>query len=208
MIDPVDIARLRETLVAGGVALVPTDTVYGLAAALDVPDGVAALYALKGRPRDQPCQVILYAPSLLDEALGPLDARTAAAVRALVPGPTTCLVADPAGRFANAAGASPGSVGLRVPRMDNPFHGLDVPLVATSANDPGGVDPAIVDDVTERIRTGVAFVADAGRLPGTASAVVDLRQIAGGAPAVLIRPGPDPGAVADALSRVDVSISR
>ncbi len=136
-----DVAAARAALRAGGVALVPTDTVYGLAAALDVPAGVDALYALKGRPRAQPCQVLLFAPALLAEALDALDARTRAAAAALLPGPATCLVADPAGRYAAAAGEAAGTVGLRAPRMSGALLELDIPLVATSANHPGGPDP-------------------------------------------------------------------
>ncbi|MDH3226851.1 MAG: Sua5/YciO/YrdC/YwlC family protein, partial [Thermoleophilia bacterium] len=58
MVDaqPADLARARSALLDGGVGVVPTDTVYGLAAALDSPAGVDRLYELKGRPRDQPCQ--------------------------------------------------------------------------------------------------------------------------------------------------------
>ena len=103
-----DLPALRRALLAGRVAVVPTDTVYGLAAALDVPAGVAALYALKGRPRSQPCQVLLFGPALLDEAMAALDPLTRAAAAGLLPGPVTCLVPDPAGRYAAASGETPG----------------------------------------------------------------------------------------------------
>lgn len=195
-----DTAGLASAVLAGGVAVVPTDTVYGLAAALDVPAGVAALYALKGRPRSQACQVLLYSPDALARALAPLPPSIAAAARALLPGPATCLVPDAAGRYAAAAGDAPGAVGLRAPRMPAPFAAIDVPLVATSANEPGGPDPARVDQVPARLRTGAAVVLDAGPLPGTASAVVDLRPLVDGAPALLVRPGPDPVGVRRALA--------
>lgn len=200
------VAGVRAALVRGGVALVPTDTVYGLAAALDVPAGVDALYAIKGRPRSQPCQVLIYAPELLERALAPLDPATRAAAAALLPGPATCLVPDPAGRFAAAAGDAPGAVGVRAPRVDGPLAALDLALVATSANHPGGPDPATVGEVPEDLRAAAAAVLDAGRLPGTASAVVDLRAVAGGGPATLLRPGPDPGAVSTALRGVGVAV--
>jgi L-threonylcarbamoyladenylate synthase len=193
-------AELRPALLGGGVALVPTDTVYGLAAWLDSRAGVDALYALKGRPRDQPCQVLVYSRPLLDEALGYLDPATRRAARALLPGPVTCLVPDPQRRYAAAAGGAPGAVGLRAPRADGPLASLDLPLVATSANRSGGPDPAAVAAVPEELRAGCAVVLDAGPLPGVASAVVDLRAVAGGGPAALVRPGPDPAAVAAALA--------
>jgi L-threonylcarbamoyladenylate synthase len=199
-------SRLRAALIGGGVALVPTDTVYGLAAWLDSPRGVEALYALKGRARDQPCQVLVYAPPLLAEALGRLDPATARAARTLLPGPATCLLPDPPGRYAAAAGAEAGSVGLRAPRVEGPLARLDLSLVATSANHPGGPDAAVVGDVPADLRAGCAAVVDAGPLPGTASAVVDLRGVTAGGPALLVRPGPDPGAVERALAGVGCTL--
>ncbi len=201
-------SELRAALIHGGVAVVPTDTVYGLAAWLDSPDGVAALYALKGRPRERPCQVLAFARPLLAEALGWLDPATQAAARALLPGPATCILPDPPGRYAAAAGAEAGSVGLRAPRMTGPLTRLDLSLIATSANLPGGPDPVTVDDVPAELRAGCAAVVDAGPLPGTASAVVDLRAVAAGGAAVLVRPGPDPGGVGAALAGVGCTLVR
>lgn len=195
-----------EALGGGAIGLLPTDTVYGLAAALDSEDGIAALYALKGRPRSQPCQVLVYHPARLEEALAPLDPRTRDAARALLPGPATCLVPDPAGRFAAAGGDAPGSVGVRAPRFEGPLTGVGLFLVATSANDPGGPDPARLDQVPRRIRDAVGLEVDAGDLPGTASAVVDLREVAAGGPARLLRPGPDPEAVAAALAPLGIAV--
>jgi L-threonylcarbamoyladenylate synthase len=197
---------LRAALVAGEVAVVPTDTVYGLAAALESEAGVAALYALKGRPRSQPCQALLFSPALLEQALAPLSGVLLIAARALLPGPATCLLPDPAGRYRAAAGAEPGRVGLRAPVTEGALAALDLPLVATSANDPGGADPATLADVPPRLRDGAGAALDAGRLPGTASAVVDLVPLAAGRPARLVRSGPDPAAVARTLRSVGAAL--
>ncbi|HEX2507029.1 MAG TPA: Sua5/YciO/YrdC/YwlC family protein [Miltoncostaeaceae bacterium] len=199
-------AGLRKALVWGGVALLPTDTVYGLAAWLDSRPGVEALYALKGRPRDQPCQVLVYSRPLLGEALAGQAPAVRAAASALLPGPATCLLADVRERYGAAAGGSPGSLGLRAPLVDGPLAGLDLPLVATSANRPGGPEPATVDAVPEALRAGCAAVVDGGRLPGTASAVVDLRGVAEGGPALLVRPGPAPDAVAASLAEAGCTL--
>lgn len=173
----------------GGVILLPTDTVYGLAAALDVPAGVSALYALKGRPRSQPCQVILLGAEQREAAISALPAAVAAVARQLVPGPLTIIVNDVGGRYRAAAGDQPGSVGLRIPDIDLE---LDQPLIATSANEPGGADPASVADVPAQIVAGCDLVMDVGRLPGIASAVVDLRPLEHGAAPIVLRPGADP----------------
>jgi tRNA A37 threonylcarbamoyladenosine synthetase subunit TsaC/SUA5/YrdC len=99
-------------------------------------------------------------------------------------------------------------VGLRAPRIRGPLAGLDLPLVATSANEPGGPDPAEMDEVPARIRAAVACEVDGGRLPGTASAVVDLRAVPEGGPARLLRPGPDPDGVAAALAAAGAALER
>ncbi len=191
-------AACRAALLGGGVAIVPTDTVYGCAAPLDDPEAVAALYALKGRPRSQPCQVLLYGRSTLERALEQLPAAVVPLLRVLLPGTTTCIVPDPAGRFGAASGDQPGAVGLRAPAMAGAMDAIDMPLIATSANHPGGCDPCEVCEVPAKLRDGAAFVLDAGRLPGVASAVVDLRT--SGA-ARLVRPGPAPEVLRGTLAR-------
>lgn len=206
-VDAAAIDAMRRAVLDGGVAVVPTDTVYGLAAALDVPAGITGLYGLKGRPRSQPCQVLLYSPRLLEDALVGLPAALMAAAAALLPGPATCLVPDAQGRYSAAAGAEPGSVGLRAPRMPAAFAGFDVPLVATSANHPGGADPRRISDVPADLRAGAASVLDLGDLPGVASAVVDLRPVALGGSARLVRPGPDPAFVEGALAAVGCTLA-
>ena len=203
-----DLTALAAAIAAGGVALVPTDTVYGLAAALDDPSAVAALYALKGRPRSQACQVLIYSPDRLADALAELPEAVAAAAAAVLPGTTTCLVPDPSGRYAAASGGHPGTVGLRAPRMGVEYHSVDTPLVATSANRPGGPDPRAVADVPDDLLAGVACVVDRGPLGGVASAVLDLRPLADGRCARLVRPGPDPTALARALARVGCNLDR
>lgn len=197
---------LQRTLSEGGVAIVPTDTVYGLAAALDSPAGVAALYALKGRSLDQPCQVLVYTAGLLDEAVDPLDAVTAAAVRAVLPGRVTCIVPDPAGRYRSASGAQAGSVGIRAPSMD-PALDLTIPLIATSANEPGEPDPLSLLDVPGRIRAAVGAALDLGPLPGRASTVVDLTSVGAGGAARVLREGDDRPLVLRRLEAIGVAVA-
>lgn len=190
------LAACRQALRDGQVVLVPTDTVYGLAARLDDAEAVARLYGLKGRPASQPCQVLCFSPEVLDGVTEHLPPATRALVHDLLPGTTTCIVADPDGRYGAAGGADPYSLGIRAPAMASHFHVIDVPLIATSANDPGGVDPRHVADVPDHLRTGVGAIVDIGQLPGVASAVVDLRVVGR---ASILRPGPDPDRLADRL---------
>jgi len=100
-----------------------------------------------------------------------------AAVPALLPGPYTLILRNPAHRFPWLTGESPSAIGVRVPDLP-PGTARVVEraglVVATSANDPGGPDPATLDEVPARIRSGAGAELDGGRVPGTPSTVVDL----------------------------------
>jgi tRNA A37 threonylcarbamoyladenosine synthetase subunit TsaC/SUA5/YrdC len=58
--DDADVVlRAADALRAGEVVMIPTDTVYGLAAALDRPDAIDRLYAIKGRPAEKAIPVLI-----------------------------------------------------------------------------------------------------------------------------------------------------
>jgi L-threonylcarbamoyladenylate synthase len=174
-----DAAALERCVSQGGVAVFPSDTVYGLACDADDAAAAARLYELKGRPPAKPAAVMFFVlgPALaLFEAAGQ---RTADAARALLPDALTLLIANPQRRFAPACGPDRDVLGVRVPLLPKALAALEAvrtPLLQTSANLSGGPDPRRVDDVPEAIRTGADLVLDAGELPGLPSTVVDLRN--------------------------------
>jgi L-threonylcarbamoyladenylate synthase len=158
---------------AGGVALFPADTVYGLAADPESGEAVDRLYRLKGRSPDQPAAVMFFQLQLALTALPELGGRTLAALERLLPGALTLLLANPERRFPLACGPEPERLGLRVP--DLPLLAeVSRPVLQSSANPSGGADARRLEDVDERIRGGVDLVLDGGELPGTPSTVVDL----------------------------------
>ena len=93
-------ARIREAaqrLLEGGVAVIPTDTVYGLAAHPGRPEAVARLYTLKERPRDKPIPLLIADETAL-EALGArLDETARRLAQRWWPGPLTLVIDTPGG---------------------------------------------------------------------------------------------------------------
>jgi len=161
---------------AGRVVILPTDTVYGLAAAADRPAGRDALYALKGRPSAQPTALVAGSLDALFELVPELR-EDEQRVTALLPGPYTLVVANPAARFAWLCGDDPAALGVRVPDVSGPA--ADVlravrAVVATSANLPGEPEAHTVEEISAELRDRVAAVVDGGELPGIASTVLDL----------------------------------
>jgi L-threonylcarbamoyladenylate synthase len=171
------LAGFERCIAAGGVGLFPADTVYGLATDPDSREGVERLYRIKGRRAERPAAVMFFDAGRALEALPELPIETRAAAERLLPGGITLLLPNPRGRFPLACGQNPGVLGLRVPELTGrlePMSELELPVLQSSANPSGGPDARRVEDVDERIRSGVDLILDGGELPGTPSTVVDL----------------------------------
>jgi len=184
---------------AGLPVVLPTDTVYGLCANAYSEKPVRRAYELKGREPLQPSALLAGDVDMLLECLPELRGRVGAILRALLPGPFTLVVPNPAGRYRWLTGERADTIGVRVAQLPAPAEAVlsQAGLVmATSANLPGGPDPARLEDVPDKILEGCGAVIDAGDLPGVPSTVIDL---AGDEPRVLRE-----GAVseAEALKRV------
>jgi L-threonylcarbamoyladenylate synthase len=166
-----------DALRDGGLAILPTDTVYGLVGLGDSADVARELYRVKGRAAGQPTALLFASLDTLVDRLGGLPGDVASMLRALLPGPVTLVLPNPGRRYAWLSAERPETIGARVPELAGPGRAvLDAVgvLVATSANLPGGPDPRRVEDVPPAIRAAVAAVVDGGELPGIASTVIDL----------------------------------
>ena len=202
MPGPPDAAAFARCIAAGGVAVFPADTVYGLACDPENRDAVARLYALKGRPPGQASAVMYFDAVLALDSLPELGGRTRALLERLLPGGVTLLLPNPQGRFPLACGEDPGTLGLRVP-ANSVLAGVAAPVLQSSANLRGGPDARRVADVAAAIREGADLVVDAGELPGTPSTVIDLRGFEAAGEWAVVRPGAvAPEVVALAVSEV------
>jgi protein-tyrosine phosphatase len=181
-----DRQRAAAALADGELVLIPTETVYGIAARADIPQAVARLRALKDRGAEEP----------LTWHIGALDAlerlpRVAAMARRLIarywPGPLT-LVLPGVPRGLEAA-AKDGWIGVRFPAQRSTAQllaGLDFPVVATSANRRGAAPIADAAEAAQAFAGELDLVLDGGppRL-GEASAVLKV----GPGHFELLRPG-------------------
>lgn len=207
-----DAAMLEACLCGDGVAVIPTDTVYGLACNPASETAMRRIYELKGRPPAKPAAIMFFALQSVLESLDELGPRTRAALRALLPGPVTLLLANPNELFPLACdpvgeGSGPGGaglLGLRVPAFEGSFQalaGVSVAAAQSSANLSGGHDPRRLQDVPIELREGVDLVLDGGELPGIASTVIDLSEYERRGRWRIVREGPlDETAVASVLS--------
>jgi L-threonylcarbamoyladenylate synthase len=161
-------------LEAGRLVVLPTDTVYGLAA-LPEQEPVERLLELKQKPEGTPIALVAASVDVLLDLVPELRGRHETIARALLPGPYTLVLANPARRFPWLCGTTPGSIGVRVPALTGDAAAIlrrVGAVAATSANLHGGADPRTAVAVSAEI-TRAAPVVDGGELPGTASTVID-----------------------------------
>jgi L-threonylcarbamoyladenylate synthase len=159
------VRAFERCVAAGGVAVFPTDTLYGLGCRAGDEQAIARVCRLKGRPRDKPSALMCFSIEAAADLLGALGPRTRKAVSRLLPGPVLCVLPD--------------GNGLRVPKLEGPLAPLasvQSTVIQTSANLTGGLDPVRLEDVPEAIRREVDVVLDGGTLAGHPSTVVDLRH--------------------------------
>jgi L-threonylcarbamoyladenylate synthase len=174
-----EVERLERCVAGGGVAVFPTDTVYGVCCDPENEQAARRLYALKGRPAARPAAVMCFALEPALEMLPELQHDERAALQALLPGPVTLLLANPALRFAPACRIDPATLGLRVPRLPERLHALASlarPVMQSSANLSGGLDARTLAEVPKSVLDGADLVIDGGELPGKPSTVIDLRD--------------------------------
>ena len=183
-----DADAFERCMTVGGVAVFPADTVYGLACDPTNRIAVERLYRFKRRRLDKPSAVMFFDLELALAALPELGERTRAAMRRLLPGAVSLLLANPAERFPLACGEDRGTLGLRVPDVAR-LGGVRWPVLQSSANLAGGPDPRRLEEVPESIRRAADLVLDGGELPGTPSTVIDLRRYDDDGSWSVIRPG-------------------
>lgn len=180
-------ARAAEVLVEGGVVVLPTDTVYGLAACPDDPDAVARVFELKGRGADVPVAVLCAGPVQALGLAGTVHAEAARLAGEHWPGPLTLVLPrDPDLDW--SLGEPRHTIGVRCP--DHPLIRAVAerigPIATTSANRHGEPTPTTAADAAASLTGPVDLVVDGGTLAGSASSVI---AVLDGEPEVL-RAGP------------------
>ena len=183
--DADGLAAAVAALDAGRLIGLPTETVYGLAGDAFAPDTVAAIFAAKARPADNPLIVHLADADQLPRVSDEVTPLARSLAGAHWPGPLT-LVLTAAASVPAITRAGLSSVAVRVP--DHPvatavLQRCRSPLAAPSANRSGRPSPTTAQDVLGEFGRELALVLDGGPcVVGVESTVVDAR---GSRPVVL-----------------------
>ncbi len=189
--DPAAIARAVQTLAAGELLGLPTETVYGLAADALRDEAVAKIFAAKGRPADHPLIVHVASQAQVPLFASEVPAFAQRLMDAFWPGPLTLILPRLPG-VATASAGGQASIGLRCPSHPvaqavlQACAATGMPgLSAPSANQFGRVSPTTARHVQGEFGDAL-LILDGGECEvGIESTIVDCTR---GVP-VLLRPG-------------------
>jgi tRNA threonylcarbamoyl adenosine modification protein (Sua5/YciO/YrdC/YwlC family) len=161
----------------GELVVMPTDTVYGVAADAFNPTAVNLLLAVKGRGRDMPVPVLVASRQMADAVVEGMSDAGRALAEKFWPGALT-LVVRHTSHLAWDLGETRGTVAVRVP--DHPIALSLIeqtgPLAVSSANRSGSPAPVTAMDARLQLGAAVAVYLDAGSAPDAAlpSSIVDV----------------------------------
>jgi len=152
----------------GGLVIVPTETVYGIAANSASAQAIERLIRIKNRPQDKHFSVHIDEKEKLFLLAKDIPTSAFKLADRFWPGPLTMILRSPAN----------GTIGVRLPDSGitrRVIHLADVPVVCPSANISGRPAPVTVEDALADLDGKVDMALDAGRTRlGLESTVVDL----------------------------------
>ena len=203
--DENSIEKAAEILKSGGVAAIPTETVYGLAAnALDA-EAVKKIFSAKGRPQDNPLIVHIASLDEITPLVEKVDPRIYALAEKYWPGPLTVIMKK-SKLIPDEVCAGLDTVAIRMPshpvaRAIIKASGL--PLAAPSANKSGRPSPTKAAHVSEDLDGKIDAIVDGGDCTvGVESTVVTLAT----EPPTLLRPGGiTPAQLEQVLGKINIS---
>ena len=204
--DPRDPAlqTVGEILRRGGLAAIPTETVYGLAAnALD-DEAVRGIFRAKGRPADNPLIVHIsdlsqWAPLVLD-----IPAQAKQLADAFWPGPLTVILPK-SDRVSSVVSGGLSTVAVRMPSHPVARAIIDsagVPLAAPSANTSGKPSPTTAQHVKDDMDGKIDCIVDAG--PCSVGVESTVLSLAGDKPRLLRPGGVTPAMLERVLGEIDI----
>lgn len=167
--------KLIELLKNGGIAIIPTDTIYGIVGSALNPQTVEEIYNLRKRALNKPMIILI---SSLDD-LKKIDVKLTDSQREFLqkhwPNPLSVVLPCPSERFRYLHRGTK-SLAFRMPK-DGKFLGLlqkTGPLVAPSANFEGEKYAETINEARESFGDKVDFYLDMGRIKGEPSTLIRL----------------------------------
>jgi L-threonylcarbamoyladenylate synthase len=187
------IDKAVSVLMHDGTIIYPTETVYGLGADAFSDEAILKVYEAKERPLGMPVSIAVSDFDMLG-TVARIEPWMQEFIEVFLPGPVTIIFAAKSVLPDILTGGT-GMIGIRMPSHKialQIIERFDAPITATSANLHGTKDPKTPEECT----ISRELFIDGGRLSGTPSTVVDLKN------KIVLRKGVQSEAVETFLARL------
>ena len=191
-IDPVEpeewlVARAAQVLSGGGIVVIPTDTVYGIACGINHHRAIRRIYTLKEMDAKKPLSILVGDMGTVGRYAKGVSTPSFRLMKRVLPGAYT-FIFEATPEVPKLMLRKRRTIGVRMPA--NPIAlallaELDEPLLSTSIRDPDHDFVNHPDEIERTLGGGVDLVIDGGILLPVPSTVVDLS----GDDPILIRDG-------------------
>lgn len=164
-----------KVLLAGGIAVIPTETVYGIAAPINNSQGIIDIFKAKGRPSDNPLIVHISNKNQIKKIVTYINPLSEKLIEAFFPGPLT-IIFDAKKELDRRITAGLDTVAIRMPENKFTLKLIDKigPIAAPSANISGKPSGTTIDDIIEELNGRVdIFIDDGNALHGIESTVIN-----------------------------------
>lgn len=176
------IDQIKSAILAGGLVVLPSDTVYGLCVDARSKSAVEKLISFKRRPTGKPISVFVGNVARANKYVA-LNKSQSDLLAQLAPGPYT-FVLPSKGALRSELESEQGNLGIRIPNntfINDLVESLDFPITATSANLAGSPPhysvESLLESLSDKKKQEIDLIIDAGKLPyNKPSTVLDLSQ--------------------------------
>ncbi len=173
--------KIREAvriIKAGGIVVLPTETVYGIVAnALD-PAAVRRLFKIKSRPLNKPLGIFIENPRKTRQFVKRIPKEAKRLMSDFWPGPLT-LIFEKSKKIPDVVTSHKKTLGIRIPDHEVPLQILKaakIPLVQSSANKTGKKAPISVREVLKQLKD-IDLILDSGKTKlGIPSTIIDFSK--------------------------------
>lgn len=164
-----------KILLNSGIAVIPTETVYGIAAPINNPQGIIDIFKAKGRPSDNPLIVHVSSKNQIKEIVKEINPLSEKLIKEFSPGPLT-IIFEAKDSLDKRITAGLNTVAIRMP--NNPFTLRLIekigPIAAPSANISGKPSGTAIDDIISELNGRVdIFIDDGNTIHGIESTVIN-----------------------------------
>lgn len=179
-VDPSEILAAAQSIKNGDIGVMPTETVYGLAADANNPEAVKKIFAAKGRPPENPLIAHVASIEQAREVVRNWDQQAERLATAFWPGPLSLILPRNPDKICAQAAAGLDSVAVRMPRHPvalSLIESAQRPLCAPSANRFMHISATCLADLDPEIEHSSSFLLDGGPCEiGIESTVVSLLE--------------------------------